>query len=396
MIAGRALLASVILFTAPRTETTGQGRFDPRAAQIASIPDSAERSRAVDSVIARVKRSGGPMTSDSTLTLLYRGNARRVFVAGDINGWDPHSDEMTKLAGSDLFYRSWTLDPAARFEYKLIADSAWIIDPLNTLRAAGGFGENSEIRMPGYRYPLETVAREGIPGGSIDTVSFASRRLGRRIPVNVYLPAGYSSGTDRYPVLYVTDGGEYMSRAALHVVLDNLIADGGIAPVIAVFIDPRTDPGDPRTNTRMSDYALSDLFVDFLINELRPRLMNEYRMERGPSATAILGASMGGLIATYAAFTHPEVFGLCAAQSPSYQWAHDTLITMIRSGPRKEFRMVLCTGTMHDAETRARTVRDIMRGKGYAITYEEYPESHNWMNWRGRLKGILTAFWGKR
>ena len=395
MNAGRPLLLSLISLGAPLA-AAAQDRFEPVAAQIASIPDSAERSRAVGSVIARVTSSGTPMTTDSTVTLLYRGNARRVFVAGDINGWDPRSDEMTRLAGTDLFYRSWRLDPAARFEYKLIADSAWIIDPLNSLRAAGGFGDNSEIRMPRYRYPVETLTQEGIPRGNIDTVSFASTRLGRRIPLYVYTPAGYSSGSAVYPVLFVTDGGEYMSRTGLHVVLDNLIARGGIDPLIAVFIDPRTDPGDPRTNTRMSDYALSDPFVDFLITELRPHLLNGYRIAGSPSGTAILGASMGGLIATYAAFMHPEVFGLCAAQSPAYQWAHDTLITMLRSGPRKEFRMYLCTGTMHDAETRARTVRDIMRGKGYAITYEEYPESHNWMNWRGRLKGILTAFWGKR
>ena len=105
---------------------------------------------------------------------------------------------------------------------------------------------------------------------------------------------------------------------------------------------------------------------------------------------------MGGLIATYAAFTHPEIFGFCGAQSPSYQWKNDTLITLIRDAPRRDFRIYLCTGTIRDAEKRARLLRDIMRTKGYAVTYAESPESHNWMNWRAHLGDLLKTFRGTR
>jgi enterochelin esterase family protein len=381
----------------PGPETGGRvaERFQTFAARVASIADSAGRSREVDALVSRVREAGTVMAEDSTLTLIYRGRARHVFVAGDPNGWEPGRDELKRLPGTDLFSCTWTLDPAARIEYKLVVDSAWILDPLNTLRAAGGFGENSEVRMPRYRFPLETLPR-GVPHGSIDTISFTGPVSGRRTSAYVYVPPGYRSGTDRYPVLYVTDGGEYLSRAGMNAVLDNLIAEGEIVPLIAVFLEPRSDPADPRTNTRMSDYALNDSFIGALSGELRPFLLRRYRMLDGPRNTAIMGASMGGLIATYAAFMHPETFGLCAAQSPSYQWGNDTLITMIRSGPAKDFRIYLSTGTIRDAERRARIMRDIMREKGYAITYAEYPESHNWLNWRGRLGDILRTFWGKR
>jgi enterochelin esterase family protein len=219
-----------------------------------------------------------------------------------------------------------------------------------------------------------------------------SDELSRRLNVRVYLPAHYARGAEHYPVVYVTDGGEYLSIAGMNVILDNLIALGEIAPLIAVFIDPRKDPADPASSTRMTDYALNDRFVGALSGELRPWLMKRYRILDGPANTAIMGASMGGLIATYAAFTRPEVFGFCAAQSPSYQWANDTLMTMMRKGARKDFRMYLSTGTIRDAEKRSRLVRDIMREKGYPITYAEYPESHNWMNWRARIGDILRNF----
>jgi enterochelin esterase family protein len=377
------------------TRRTGIEKFGAFSARVASIADSAARSREVDALVLRVRQAGTVIAEDSILTLLYRGRARHVFVAGDLNGWEPGRDEMNRVPGTDLFALSWKLDPAARIEYKLVVDSAWILDPLNPLRAAGGFGENSEARMPRYRFPAESVTR-GVPHGNIDTTSFTGPAPARRTTVYVYLPPGYRSGTERYPVLYVTDGGEYLSRASMNVVLDNLIAQGEIVPLIAVFIEPASDPEDPRTNTRMSDYALNDRFIDALSEVLRPLLMKRYRMLEGPRNTGIMGASMGGLIATYAAFTHPETFGLCAAQSPSYQWGNDTLITIIRSGPVKNFRMYLSTGTIRDAERRARIMRDIMREKGYAITYAECPESHNWLNWRGRLGEILRTFWGTR
>jgi enterochelin esterase-like enzyme len=379
----------------PETGRTGAERFETFAARVASIADSAGRSREVDALVARLRQAGTVMAEDSTVTFIYRGAARHVFVAGDPNGWEPGMDEMKRLPGTDIFSLSWNLDPAARIEYKLVVDSAWMLDPLNTLRASGGFGENSEVRMPRYRFPVETLPRD-VPHGSIDTLSFTGPVSRRRTTACIYVPPGYRSGAGRYPVLYVTDGGEYLSRARMNVVIDNLIAQGEIVPLIAVFLEPRSDPEDPHASARMSDYALNDSFIDALSGEIRPFLLKRYRMLDGPRNTAIMGASMGGLIATYAAFMHPETFGLCAAQSPSYQWGNDTLITMMRSGPARDFRMYLCTGTIRDAERRARIMRDIMREKGYAITYAEYPESHNWLNWRGGLGDILRAFWGKR
>ena len=345
---------------------------------------------------ARARNPGGFSIDDSSVTFVYRGSARHVYVAGDPNGWDPSGDEMERETGTDIFVRRWKADPAARFEYKLVVDSSWILDPLNPRTAPGGFGENSEVRMPMYRFPAETLPRAGIAHGTIDTTTFASTLLGRRLALYVYLPPGYRATAGRYPVMYVTDGGEYLSRTGMNNAIDNLIAGGDILPLIAVFIDPRTDPADPRTSTRMTDYALNNTFVRALCEELLPLVKARYRSADAPGNTAIMGASMGGLIATYAAFTHPGVFGFCAALSPSYQWQNDTIITMIRREGRRDFRMYLGTGTIRDAETRSRVLRDVMSAKGYRITYGEYPESHNWLNWRGRLADILRTFRGTR
>ena len=332
---------------------------------------------------------------DSTVYLLYRGKAGRVTVPSDLNGWNPSADSMTRVAGTDLFYLSKTLDQRARFEYKFYVDSTWILDPLNLQQAMGGHGPNSEVWMPLYSPPPEIEYRSTVPHGTVDTISFESALLGRIHPVFIYKPPGYKGSRKSYPVIYVTDGGEYISLALMLNVLDNLIAENRLEPVVGIFVDPRTDVRDPGTSRRMTDYAMSDTFVNALITELRPRLMNKYRLASDPAETAILGASLGGLIATYAAMTHPEVFGLCAAQSPSYWWNNDAVIHLAETTPRKPVRFYIDTGTIRDAEEKAHRMSQVLESKGYRVMYGEYPEGHNWVNWRARLATLLTYFWGK-
>jgi enterochelin esterase family protein len=178
----------------------------------------------------------------------------------------------------------------------------------------------------------------------------------------------------------------------MHNILDNLIADGRIPPVTALFIDPRTDITDSRTSTRIVDYAMSDTFVAFLVQEFIPRMREMLPLAQSPARTGILGCSLGGLIATYAAFRHPEVFGFAAAQSPAYWWNDEAMITLVREHDRKSLRLYLDTGTLRDAAPQARTMRATLEMKGYPCTYAEYPEGHNWVNWRSHIDDILVAF----
>ena len=177
-------------------------------------------------------------------------------------------------------------------------------------------------------------------------------------------------------------------------VLDNLIVAKRIDPIVAVFVDPRTDVRDLNTSKRMFDYMMSDTFVSFMADELRDSLMKKYRLSAKPESTGIMGASLGGLISTYAAFKRPEVFGLCAAQSPSYWWKKDSMITVAQESPKRKIKFYISTGTIRDAQEKASKMRSVLDSKGYEVRYEEYPEGHNWVNWRARLANLLEYFWG--
>ncbi len=109
-----------------------------------------------------------------------------------------------------------------------------------------------------------------------------------------------------------------------------------------------------------------------------------------------MGASLGGLISAYAAYRRPDVFGLCAAQSPSFNWEKDRILRMIEAGSRKAIKFYIDTGTLHDVEIVSRNMKKILQDKGYELSYAEYPEGHNWSNWRARIDDILVYFWGTK
>ena len=350
-----------------------------------------DRRALAETISQRLEQSGGPIVEDSTVTFVYRGPASRVAVSSDLNGWSASGDPMSRLDDTEFFVLTKTLHRAGRFEYKFIVDSTWMLDPFNPQQAMGGFGPNSEVWMPGYVPPVEILPREEIAHGEIDTLEFQSTILGRTHPVFVYHPPGAAPAAG-FPCLVVTDGGEYLALGLMHTILDNLIADGRIRPLMALFIDPRTDINDSRTSTRVHDYAMSDTFVSFLVREFLPRMRSALPLAQTSTQTGIMGCSLGGLIATYAAFRYPETFGFCAAQSPAYWWNNEAMIHLVRESARKDFRPYLDTGTLRDAAPQARAMRAVFDMKGYPCVYAEYPEGHNWVNWRAHIDDILFSF----
>jgi enterochelin esterase-like enzyme len=151
--------------------------------------------------------------------------------------------------------------------------------------------------------------------------------------VTVWLPPGYDSADTRYPVLYMHDGQNLFdaSRAGYgkewgvdeHVA--RLSANGQIRLPIVVGVHNtplrlreyvpadmiRALPADIRADllTLYGGAPLSDGYLRFLVEELKPFIDRTYRTRPGRADTVIMGSSMGGLISLYALMKYPEVFG---------------------------------------------------------------------------------------
>ncbi|WP_439478579.1 alpha/beta hydrolase [Brevundimonas sp.] len=161
--------------------------------------------------------------------------------------------------------------------------------------------------------------------------------------ITIWLPPGYDDDTSaRWPVLYMHDGQNLFDAARApygaewgvdeHVA--RLGGEGQIRAPIVVGIGNtplrlreyipanliRALPDDMRADVQAiyGGESLSDGYVRFLVEELKPFIDSGYRTRPDRDDTVVMGSSMGGLISMYALMKHPDVFG--AAGCVSTHW----------------------------------------------------------------------------
>lgn len=150
--------------------------------------------------------------------------------------------------------------------------------------------------------------------------------------VTVWLPPDYDQNAGPYAVLYMHDGQNLFDPATSYAgewgvdeVLSALMAEGKVRNTIVVGIwnTPkryadyypaealrRTPPDIQEGFKAMTGTApLSDGYLTFIVEELKPYIDRTYRTDPGRESTFVMGSSMGGLISCYAVARHPDVFG---------------------------------------------------------------------------------------
>ncbi len=292
---------------------------------------------------------------------------------------------MSRLSTTDLWYRTQTFESDARLDYKFVLDgNNWILGPRNPFTVSGGFGPNSELRMPSYIPAPEIQYYPAIPHGSLRDTTFYSVNLGNFRTVLVYTPPNYESSSDSFGVILFHDGLEYVSLAQANNVIDYLISQNRIKPIIAVFVPPVN---------RTPEYAGNQMnqFTSFIVSELMPYIDSRYRTRRNPASRATLGASNGGNIALWLAYTYSEVFGNVAAQSSNIQ---SSISSGFQSSPRLNVKLYLDLGTYDIAQLipLVRNFIPILQSKGYNYRFIEYHEGHSWGNWRAHVDNALEMF----
>jgi len=158
--------------------------------------------------------------------------------------------------------------------------------------------------------------RPGTAHGSVVEFSYASAVTGTRRTARVYLPPGYSDKR-RYPVLYLLHGiggtqDEWRGYVRANTILDRLLADGAVAPMIVVMpngralADDRVPPaGQTFTPAHVAAFAL---FERDLLESLVPAIDRAYPTVADPEHRAIAGLSMGGGQALNFGLGHLDTF----------------------------------------------------------------------------------------
>ena len=331
-----------------------------------------------------------PFIEENTIAYyIYKGTANSITVPGDANGWDGTLFPMTHIEGTDFWYRGQVFEPDARLDYKFVINgSNWIVDPRNPKQCVGGYGPNSELAMPDYVYPPEIIFNPSVPHGTIHDTLFYSIKLSNSRTIRVYTPPYYDpSSSLSYPLVLLHDGGEWISLGYAKNILDNLINENKIDPIVAVFVPPVD---------RSNEYAFSQrfLFEDFIIEELIPYIRNRYKVRLDAGGNAMTGFSFGGLISTQICYNNPEVFGLCGPMSPAY-WPNDKEVLFdVLNGSKKDLTFYIDWGSYEfDLATDGRILVQNLISKGYEnVAWNEWHEGHSWGNWYAHLDNVLEHF----
>ena len=182
---------------------------------------------------------------------------------------------------------------------------------------------------------------------------------GKNRPLHIYLPDDYLNGMDRYPVLYFFDGHNLFSdNDATYGKCWGLkeFLDGWDQKLILVGIECGHE-GDER----LSEYLPYPAFpparfamflprghatMEWIVNEVKPMIDQNYRTLPDREFTGIGGSSMGGLMAIYAGAHYNHVFSKAACLSSAIGFCVRPLMKDLRNFTiRPDSRFYLSWGT---------------------------------------------------
>jgi len=260
------------------------------------------------------------------------------------------------------------------------------------------------------RFLSKWRSRRRTPPGRLDVIpSVASRELGNRRDILVYLPSSYDKSDKPYPVIYMHDGqnlfdpatsfaGEWgvdtamakaprKGRRAIVVGIPN--AGAGRIHEYSPFVDARIGGGK------------GDAYLDWLEETVKPLIDSRYRTLVGAEGTGIAGSSLGGLISLYAFFRNPSRYGFAGVLSPALWFAEGDIFRFVESAGYVRGRVYLDVGTREGEGTlaNAHQMRDQLLAAGYQrgkdlMWVEDKGGMHNEAAWGRRLRTALPFLLG--
>jgi enterochelin esterase-like enzyme len=331
------------------------------------------------------------------LFVFNAGLEGRLFLAGSMNGWEVGPDVFTRVPGTDLHYLYREFPPHALIEYKLVHEGSWFADPYNRwgepdgmpvpLFQTGRFNSVLDLGAPGY-------AR----GDHVLWIRFPSVLRNHTRDVWVSLPRGYGQG--RYPVLYVNDGNEALTRVFLHRRARETFEAAYAEPCILVFV------GLASQMDRNHEYCDLDgraQYADFLAHELVPFIDAQFRTRTDAFSRGIVGASYGGIISYYVGWRYPELFGCVAGQGASFYAQDWDVLNLYSESSRRRLRLYMDSAAPsaprapRDNYRSARYAEKVLRAAGYKVKHVvRRDQRHDWGSWQERFPEVLHAFWPAR
>ena len=270
-----------------------------------------------------------------------------------------------------------------------------------TLGVNGVVATRGTLEVPGAApmfYDLRAV-----PHGGVEQRWYTSTTTGTVRRAFVYTPPTYGRSNERYPVLYLFHGAGgdesgWTTNGRANLILDNLIADGTLKPLVVVmpygYAYPPTSPlaEGPDAMKRQRDHFSRDL-----IDDLIPYIQANYRVHANREQRAIAGLSLGGAQALGIGLTRQDLFSRVAAFSPaigavtSPQAGGLDFKPLLEDAKKVNDRLALLwvgCGTEDTLFESNKEFAAMLAATGVKHTFRVTDGAHTWQVWRRYLNEV--------
>ena len=142
------------------------------------------------------------------------------------------------------------------------------------------------------------LKREDIAHGNLEMIEYDSKTVGTKRKMQVYTPPGYSQGK-RYPVLYLLHGiggdeTEWQRLCSPNIILDNLLAEQKVVPMVVVMPNGRAQKNDRAEGEVFRSAPAFANFERDLLDDVISAIEARYSVQADREHRALAGLSMGG------------------------------------------------------------------------------------------------------
>lgn len=340
-----------------------------------------------------------------------------IFITGNsyqLANWDPAIIKMERENDS-TFTKSFLFKPNTHIEYKFTKGS-WETEALNEKELA--YKNFTLLALTDtiitYKIPKWKDSEYSKTSGQItgDVEYFHNLQTHEELlprDIIVWLPPGYYENTEqRYPVLYMQDGQNIIDPTTSFLGIDWQIDETADSLIRTNKIEPIIIVGVYNTTNRRKEYSENDTgyaYIDFLVNELKPMIDEQYRTKPEREYTAVAGSSMGGLISFMTAWEKPEVFAKAACFSPAFKIRKYNFVDNVLNynGMKKDLFFYIDNGGVGLEDSLQVGIDEMLEAlklKGYEgnvdfVWIKDNNAEHNEAAWAERVHLFLKLFFGK-
>ncbi len=210
-------------------------------------------------------------------------------------------------------------------------------------------------------------------------------------PLAIFLPPGYNpTRAIPYPTLYLSHGSggnevDWTTQGAANSILDNLISDGRVQPMVIVMTD--------FNNLSCAGQTTEACYASDLTGNVIPYVQSHYNVSTSASARAFAGLSAGGDRANYLLFNDTSTFDYMGSWSIGERGAPAPTDPTWANPALKSLLGLQIGGGMFDSITIPAifTFGSDLSAAGIPYKIDLIAGGHEWYTWRQLLYDYLTT-----